>query len=180
MSPFAVRDVVVRVPFVCALAVYGLVNAAAPAPGSGYATVVRSVLDDCYFDANSTEPAAVCLKSKALTALDRALSKPTVTVVDGVTLVARAGKSPSGHQQTERADSEALNAARDSDHKSELLDDMIAARLNRLVSTRTIVFDGLAEGQEGEFGVIQGHPDKVFRNANKRFYFILSNSNSPK
>lgn len=104
------------------------------------------MLDDCLGDA--AEPAAVCLKSKALTALDRALGKPAVTLVDGVTLTARAGKSLAvADQQADRADRAALDAAPDADTKNALLDDMLASRVDRLVSTRTIVLDGA--GQEG-------------------------------
>lgn len=154
MSSYTVTCI--RVSFVvCAFAVHGLANAVSTQPengatadGSGYATVVWSVLEDC-FDVDSTEPATVCLKSKALTALDRALSKPTVTVVDGVALAARAGKSLPVDQQAEKTDRAALDAAKDPDHKNELLDDMLAIRMNRLMSTRTIVFDE-PEGQEGE------------------------------
>jgi len=108
------------------------------------------VLDDCFGDGGgpSADPAAVCLKSKALTALDRALGKPTVTVAEGVTLTARAGKSLAVDPQAERADRAALEAATDADSKNALLDDMLASRMDRLMSTRTIVLDGA--GQEGE------------------------------
>lgn len=158
MSSFAIRAVV-RVPFVCALAVYGLANstvvptttrdpedgAAAPAPGSGYATLLWSALEDCYFDVDSTELITLCLKSKALTALDRALSESNGTTVDGVAPITRAGKSllVDVNQQSDR---EAMNVTRDSEHKNDLLDDMIATRLYRLVFNRPAT-----AGQEGEF-----------------------------
>ncbi|XP_025195709.1 uncharacterized protein LOC112594910 [Melanaphis sacchari] len=115
----------------------------------GFGVVLWSVLDDCFFgDDDTTTPATVCLKSKALTALDRALSKPAVTLADGVTLAARAGKSLQAvDPQAERADRAALDAAPDADAKNALLDDMLANRMDSLMSTRTIVLDGA--GQEG-------------------------------
>jgi len=111
----------------------------------GFGAVLWSVLDDCFGDADS---ATVCLKSKALTALDRALGKPAVTLADGVTLTARAGKSLAVDPQADRADRTALDAAPDADSKNALLDDMLASRMERLMSTRTIVLDGA--DQEGE------------------------------
>ncbi|XP_027844277.2 uncharacterized protein LOC114125004 [Aphis gossypii] len=115
---------------------------------AGFGTVLWSVLDDC-FSGDAADTAAVCLKSRALTALDRALGKPALTVVDGVTLTARAGKSlQATDPQADRADRAALDAAPDADSKSALLDDMLASRMDRLMSTRTIVLDGAA-GQEG-------------------------------
>jgi len=112
----------------------------------GFSVVLWSVLDDCFGDGGSS--ATVCLKSKALTALDRALGKPAVTLVDGITLTARAGKSLAVDLQAERADRAALDATTDVDNKNNLLDDMLASRMDRLMSTRTIVLDGA--GQEGE------------------------------
>lgn len=147
-----------RVSFVCAAV--ALVNAAVPAyavpaqqhredgggasAAAGLGAVLWSVLDNC-FDPDSTEPAAVCLKSKALTAMDRALAKPTVVIADGVSLTARVGKSLA-EPSTEKDDRAALDAAKDSDHKNALLDDMLTGRMDKLISTRTIVLDG----QEGE------------------------------
>jgi len=115
------------------------------AGSAGFGTVLWSVLDDCF---DTAEPATVCLKSKALTALDRALGKPSVTVADGVILAARAGKSLAVDPQADRADRAALDAAPDADSKNALLDDMLANRMDRLMSTRTIVLDGV--DQEGE------------------------------
>lgn len=151
-SPVAVTS------FVCvALAVSGFA-AAVPAPqpqqpqredapsSIGYGAVLWSVLDDCFDD--SDEPATVCLKSKALTALDRALAKPTVAIADGVALSARAGKSLPTDVQAEKADRAVLDATKDSDKKNALLDEMLASRMDRLMSTRTIVLDG-ATGEEG-------------------------------
>ncbi|KAL5236582.1 hypothetical protein ACI65C_003992 [Semiaphis heraclei] len=110
----------------------------------GLSAVLWSVLDDCFGDVDS---ATVCLKSKALTALDRALGKPALTLADGVTLTARAGKSLAVDPQADRTDRAALDAAPDADSKNSLLNDMLASRMDRLVSTRTIVLDGA--GQEG-------------------------------
>jgi hypothetical protein len=118
------------------------------AASGGFGTVLWSVLDDCFGDGDAATPATVCLKSKALTALDRALGKSAITVTDGLTLTARAGKSLSVDPQAERADRAALDAAPDADAKNALLDDMLASRMDRLMSTRTIVLDGA--GQEGE------------------------------
>ncbi|VVC37917.1 Protein of unknown function DUF1676 [Cinara cedri] len=143
-----------RVSFVCAavaLATAAGLASASPAQqqqedaggAAGLGTVLWSVLDNC-FDPDSTEPAAVCLKLKALTALDRALAKPNVAIVDGVSLAARAGKSLT-EPHTEKADRAALDAAKDPEHKNALLDDMLVGRMDKLVSTRTIVLDG----QEG-------------------------------
>ncbi|CAI6357862.1 unnamed protein product [Macrosiphum euphorbiae] len=115
---------------------------------TGFGAVLWSVLDDCFGDGDAAEPATVCLKSKALTALDRALGKPAITVADGVTLTARAGKSLQAVDlQADQADRAALDAAPDADSKNSLLDDMLANRMDRLMSTRTIVLDGA--GQEG-------------------------------
>lgn len=147
----------VSVTFVCvALAVTGFAATVptqqpqrddAPPSSAGYGAVLWSVLDDCFDD--SDEPATVCLKSKALTALDRALAKPTLAITDGVTLSARTGKSLPVDVQAEKADRAALDAAEDSDKKNALLDEMLASRMDRLMSTRTIVLDGAAN-QEGE------------------------------
>lgn len=116
---------------------------------TGYGAILWSVLDDCFGYADEATPATVCLKSKLLTALDRALGKPVLTVAGGVTLTARAGKSLQAvDPQADRADRAALDAAPDADTKNALLDDMLASRMDRLVSTRTIVLDGA--GQEGE------------------------------
>ncbi|VVC37912.1 Hypothetical protein CINCED_3A011261 [Cinara cedri] len=112
----------------------------------GFGSVLWSVLDGCY-DSDSAEPMAVCLKSKALTALDRALARPTVAIANGVALTARDSKSL-GNRLTERIDRAVLDAARDSNHKSTLLDNMLASRMNEFVSTRAIVLDTLAT-QEG-------------------------------
>ncbi|XP_060858096.1 uncharacterized protein LOC132935527 [Metopolophium dirhodum] len=118
------------------------------AGSTGLGAVLWSVLDDCFGDGDAAEPATVCLKSKALTALDRALGKPVVTVAGGVTLTARAGKSLQAvDPQADQADRTALDAAPDADSKNALLDDMLANRMDRLMSTRTIVLDG--SGQEG-------------------------------
>ncbi|XP_015367859.1 PREDICTED: uncharacterized protein LOC107164520 [Diuraphis noxia] len=137
--------------FVCVcLAVFGS-TASVPAQQpqqhrqeEGFGAVLWSVLDDCFGDFDSV---TVCLKSKALTALDRALGKPAVTLADGVTLTARAGKSLAVDPQAERADRAALDAAPDADSKNALLDDMLASRMDRLMSTRTIELDGA--DQEG-------------------------------
>lgn len=143
-----------RFSFVCAAAAVMAATAAVPAQpqqtedgaAAGLGTVLWSVLDAC-FDPDSAEPAAVCLKLKALTAMDRALAKPNVVIVDGVSLAARAGKSLTvAEPSAEKADRAALDAARDPEHKNALLDDMLAGRVDRLMSTRTIVLDG----QEGE------------------------------
>lgn len=148
---------VLRVSFVYVLAV-GLVRAVPMQPSmqppedvatTGYTTVLWSVLNDC-FDSDSAVPVTVCLKSKALTALDRALSKPTLAIADGVALSARAGKAMVFDQQAEKADRAALEAAKDADQKNALLDDMLANRMDRLVSSRTIVLDGSIADQEGE------------------------------
>lgn len=128
-------------------------------PGFGLGSVLWTVLDDCFDE--SAEPVALCLKSKALTALDRALSKPAVAIADGVTLAARAGKSLAD-PQTERADRAALDAAKDTGHKSALLDDMLVSRMDKLVSTRTIVLDGLT-GQEGEGKLKRLHFTYLYR-----------------
>uniref|UniRef100_A0A2S2NPA5 Uncharacterized protein n=1 Tax=Schizaphis graminum TaxID=13262 RepID=A0A2S2NPA5_SCHGA len=117
------------------------------AGSGGFGTVLWSVLDDCFGDGDAATPATVCLKSKALTALDRALGKSAITVADGLTLTARAGKSLSVDPQAERADRAALDAAPNADAKNALLDDMLASRMDKLMSTRTIVMDGA--GQEG-------------------------------
>ncbi|VVC37916.1 Protein of unknown function DUF1676 [Cinara cedri] len=157
-SPSAVRGVssvcAVVAAMACAAAVVGPVSAL-PAPAQqqpqqqdavGLGTVLWSVVDGC-FDADSAEPTAVCLKSKALTALDRALAKPTVTIAGGVSLASRAGKSLAD-PSTEKADRAALDAAKDPEHKSAMLDDMLANRVDMLMATKSIVLDGLAV-QEG-------------------------------
>lgn len=119
----------------------------------GFGAVLWSVLDGC-LDADSAEPTVVCLKSRALTALDRALARPTVTVAEGVSLATRTGKSlPVDLQLAGKADRAALDAAKDSDHKNALLDDMLVSRLNDFVNTRSIVLDDFA-GQEGELIII--------------------------
>ncbi|KAF0761963.1 Uncharacterized protein FWK35_00021949 [Aphis craccivora] len=131
--------------FVCVASTAAIAAATAVAPPqqedggpTGFGTVLWSVLDDC-FSGDAAGAATVCLKSKALTALDRALGKPALTVVDGVTLTARAGKSLQAvDPQADRADRAALDAAPDADSKSALLDDMLASRMDRLMSTRTI------------------------------------------
>lgn len=162
-SPTVIR----RVPLVCAAAVAAAVVCCAviapvsslPAPAQlqqpqkqdvGIGAVLWSVLDGC-FDVDSTEPTAVCLKSRALTALDRAIAKPTVTIADGVSLASRAGRSLAD-PSTEKADRAALDAAKDPDHKSALLNDMLVDRMAVLMSTKSIVLDGLTE-QEGEFRI---------------------------
>ncbi|XP_060856963.1 uncharacterized protein LOC132934653 [Metopolophium dirhodum] len=126
------------------------------AGSAGFGTVLWSVLDDCFGDGEAAEPATVCLKSKALTALDRALGKSSVTVADGVTLAARVGKSLAVDPQADRADRAALDAASDADSKNALLDDMLANRMDRLMSTRTIMLDGASqEGRKKKDKAIQ-------------------------
>ncbi|XP_026818596.1 uncharacterized protein LOC113557333 [Rhopalosiphum maidis] len=143
----------VTISFVCVSLAVSASAASVPAAQQqrqedGFGSVLWSVLDDCFFgDGDAATPATVCLKTKALTALDRALGKPAVTVAEGVTLAARAGKSLAVDPQAERADRAALDAAPDADAKNALLDDMLASRMDRLMSTRTIVMDGA--GQEG-------------------------------
>jgi len=146
----------IAISFVCvSLAVFGS-TASVPQQSQqqqqqredGFGAVLWSVLDDCFGDVTSTVPATVCLKSKALTALDRALGKSAVTLTEGVTLAARAGKSLAVDPQADRADRAALDAAPDADSKNAMLDDMLASRMDRLMSTRTIVLDGV--DQEGE------------------------------
>lgn len=117
-------------PVICGLPVFGQCNKNR-----------KTILDDC-FDERSDEPAAVCLKTKALSALDRALSKPVATVV--------AGKALTIDQAAEKAGRAAPGAAKVSDEKNVLLDDMLAYRMDRLVSARTIVLLDGPEGQEGE------------------------------
>ncbi|XP_060857591.1 uncharacterized protein LOC132935143 [Metopolophium dirhodum] len=142
----------IAISFVCvSLAVFGS-TASAPQQQQqrkedGFGAVLWSVLDDCFGDFTSAVPATVCLKSKALTALDRALGKSAVTLTEGVTLTARAGKSLAVDPQADRADRAALDAAPDADSKNAMLDDMLASRMDRLMSTRTIVLDGV--DQEG-------------------------------
>jgi len=154
------------VPFVCvALAAFGLVSAVPleqqqqpqhqqqqqREDGGGFGAALWSVLDDCLNDASGST--AVCLKSKALTALDRALAKPTVVLAEGVALSARAGKSLQD-AQAEKADRAALDAvASDPDRKNALLDDMLASRMDRLMSTRTIVLDGDQEGENHAYSL---------------------------
>lgn len=125
-----------------------------PSTAGRLGSILWTVLDDCFGggDDDSTEPATLCLKSKALTALDRALSKPTLAIADGVALSARSGKSLVD-PQTEKADRAALDSAKDSGHKSALLDNMIANRLDQLMSTRTIVLEesGTQEGNKNNF-----------------------------
>ncbi|CAI6357148.1 unnamed protein product [Macrosiphum euphorbiae] len=142
----------IAISFVCvSLAVFGS-TASVPQQSQqrqedGFGAVLWSVLDDCFGDVTSAVPATVCLKSKALTALDRALGKSAVTLTEGVTLAARAGKSLAFDPQADRADRAALDAAPDDDSKNAMLDDMLANRMDRLMSTRTIVLDGV--DQEG-------------------------------
>lgn len=153
----------VLLPFFCiAMAVFGLASSVPTqqqkqqqqqpqeeGATGGFSTVVWSVLDDCFGGEEISESASVCLKSKALTALDRALSKPTVAITDGVSLAARTGKSLQIDQQADITDRAVLDAVKDTDQKNALLDDMLASRMDRLVSTRTIVMDTPA-GQEGK------------------------------
>lgn len=120
----------------------------ATATAGGLSTALWSMLEDCLGGDDLTEPTAVCLKSKALTVLDRALSKPTVTVADGLVLSARTGKSLMFDSQAEKADRAALDAAKDSNHKNDMLDDMLAARIDRLMSSRSIVLEEPV-GEEG-------------------------------
>jgi len=146
----------IAISFVCvSLAVFGSTASVPQKPQQqqqrqedGFGTVLWSVLDDCFGDVTSAVPTIVCLKSKALTALDRALGKSAVTLTEGVTLAARAGKSLAVDPQADRADRVALDAAPDADSKNAMLDDMLANRMDRLMSTRTIVLDGV--DQEGE------------------------------
>lgn len=152
---------VICVSFVFVLSVFGLSDAIpvqqqqqqhpkdAATAENGFATVVWSVMDEC-FDEDSAQPTAVCIKSKALTALDRVLSKSTVIITDGVALSARAGKSLPVDQQAEKADRAALDAAKNSDEKNALLDDMLVSRMEQIVSTRSIVMDDV----EGEHNFI--------------------------
>lgn len=149
--------------FVCAAVfVFGSVTAVPAATqqsqeqqedGGGLGTVLWSVLDDCY---SGSDNPVVCLKTRALTALDRALVRPTIVLTDGVSLAARAGKvmqsSPLADPQTERSDRAALDAVDGPERKNALLDDMLVSRLDRLMSTRTIVLDGPA-GEEGEYRI---------------------------
>lgn len=121
---------------------------------AGFGAVLWSVLDDCVGDTADAEPAMVCFKSKALTALDRALSKPTVTLVDGLALSVRSAKSLAD-PHAEQADRAALDSAKDPAHKNALLDDMLASRMDKLMTTRTIVVDG---GQEGNYRVMSLQP----------------------
>ncbi|VVC37914.1 Protein of unknown function DUF1676 [Cinara cedri] len=116
------------------------------AAGGGSGVVAWSALAGC-FDPHSTEPATVCLKSKALTALTRTLRKSTVDIANGVSLAARAD-APLADPPTEEADRAALDAAEGPEQKNALLDRMIGDRLDALVSTKAIVLDG-PTGQEG-------------------------------
>ncbi|XP_022166871.1 uncharacterized protein LOC111031299 [Myzus persicae] len=140
----------IAISFVCvSLAVFGSTASVQPQQTQqrqedGFGAVLWSVLEDCFGDVGSV---TVCLKSKALTALDRALGKPALTLTDGVTLAARAGKSLAVDPQADRADRAALDSAPDADSKNAMLDDMLASRMDRLMSTRTIVLDGV--DQEG-------------------------------
>ncbi|XP_050426876.1 uncharacterized protein LOC126837115 [Adelges cooleyi] len=150
-----------RLPLAVCVTAFGLVAVAVAVPMQqdasaqtaqledtvfGFGKVLWSVFDDC-FGGESSERPTVCLKGRALTALDRALSKPTVNIVDGVALTARTGKSVADPHDEEK-DRAALDATKDADQKDALLDDMIANRVDRLMATRTIVLDGLL-GQEG-------------------------------
>lgn len=110
-------------------------------PGDGIGTVLWSMLDGC-FDSDAAEPLIVCLKYNALTALDR-------TFADGVPTdsTRRDGRS----LQAERADRDALEAVKNSDHKSALLSDMLASRLAEFVSSRANVLYGSDLQEEGEF-----------------------------
>lgn len=118
----------------------------------GFATVAWSVLDDCFGGDHGS--ATVCLKTRALTALDRALAKPTVSVADGLTLATRTGKSLVD-PQTDKADRAALDATNDPDQKNALLDDMLASRLDRLLTTRTVVLDSPADQEGNLFTVLK-------------------------
>lgn len=102
-------------------------------------------MDDCFDE--SLEPVPVCLKTKAVIALDRALTKPTTAIIDDVALSIRASDSVhvTEPQPDEAADLAALDAAKDLDHKSDLLDEMLSHRMDMLVATKTIVMD-----EEGE------------------------------
>lgn len=141
-----------RISFLCAVAAsacIGVTSTSVPAyqppdnasPG-GFGAALWSALNGCIV----SDEVVVCLKSKALTALDRALAKPTFNIVEGVTLRARDGKSLVDPLQ---ADHVALVAAKDPDHKRTLLDEIFAKRLDEFVSTRTVELNGLAE-HEGE------------------------------
>ncbi|XP_050527242.1 uncharacterized protein LOC126897572 [Daktulosphaira vitifoliae] len=112
----------------------------------GFGKVLWSVVDDCFGGVSSERP-TVCLKSRALIALDRALSKPTVNIMEGVALTARTAKSVVDNS-SENNDRVILESTKDVDQKDALLDDMIANRVDKLMATRTIVLDGLL-GQEG-------------------------------
>lgn len=158
-----------RVSFLCTIALAAcsvrLVSSVPTVPqqeegaSSGFSTVMWSVLNGC-FDSDSADPIVVCLKSKALTALDRALVQPTLAVADGVALAARDSKSLAD-PLTEKVDRAALEAARDLDHKSAMLDTMLANRMNEFMSTRAIVLDT----QEGE--------DRWFT-THRPWFFLLS------
>lgn len=111
----------------------------------GFGSVLWSVIEDCLGDGG--EPASMCFKSKAVIALDRALSKPSVTLVEGLALSARSAKSLAD-PHAEQADHAALDATKDLDRKNTLLDDMLAVRVDRLMSTRTLIVESPDE-QEG-------------------------------
>jgi len=129
--------------FVCAATLAAVVRSVPPPgqqqqpsahrPTGGLGPVLWSALHDCLDDAAGSSAVAACLKSKALTVLDRALTS------------ARAGKSTPPVDR--RAELAAVDA--DPDAQNALLDGMLANRFDRLVSSRTFALDAIA-GQEGE------------------------------
>lgn len=153
--------IAIRAPLVCAVVVAAMAaltvssppaqrraSEDGPASGGGFGTAVAwSAAAGC-FGPDSTEPAAVCLKTRALTALDRAIATAAVDIVDGVTLATRVDGPPAG-PSSEKADRAALDAVADPGRKNALLDRMIADRMYTLVTTKTVVLDG-SVGQEGE------------------------------
>lgn len=148
----------VRVLFACVTLVFGLALAM-PAQNqqpqlqeeqddesafASYGMALWSVVEDCFSEIS--ESTTVCFKSKAMTALDRALSKPTITLMNGITLSARSGKSLID-SHAEQADRAALDAVKDLDQKNALLDDMLATRVERFMSSRSIVMESPEEGK---------------------------------
>lgn len=131
--------------------VFGLVVSVPPSqvPGThaaaeGPYAVFWSALDDCF--GRGGEDAAVCLKYKALIAVDRVLGDPSPVVADGVSLTARAGDSPGPDDppRTVRRDLAVVDAVRDPGRKSALLDDMLASRVEEFASA-VVTDDGEGE-----------------------------------
>lgn len=122
---------------------------------AGFGTLLWSTMDDCFDE--SSEPISVCLKTKAVIALDRALTKPTFAIMDGVALSTRTSKSMhvvTEPKPDETADLAALDAAKDFDQKSDLLDKMLASRMDMIVDTKTIVMED--EGEQTITIIIYG------------------------